>query len=105
MVLAFRKLKEEGKITEIPVTDWLAAISVGKLGETIILDLPYSEDVQAEVDMNIVMTGKGQFVEIQGTAEEQPFSRDELERMLAYGEKGIKELIAKQKEILGELDK
>ncbi|NMA02587.1 MAG: ribonuclease PH [Clostridia bacterium] len=105
MVLAFQKLKEEGKITKIPVTDWLAAISVGKLGETIVLDLPYSEDVEAEVDMNIVMTGKGQFVEIQGTAEEQPFSREELERMLAYGEKGIKELIAKQKEILGELDK
>ena len=63
MVLAFQKLKEEGKITKIPVTDWLAAISVGKLGETIVLDLPYSEDVEAEVDMNIVMTGKGQFVE------------------------------------------
>ncbi len=104
MVLACGKLYEEKRITEFPITDFLAATSVGidqKHGE--ILDLNYIEDSRANVDMNIVMTGSGQFVELQGTGEEATFSRDQLNNLLALGEKGIHELIEKQKEALGEL--
>jgi len=85
------------------VTDWLAAISVGKVDNEVMLDLNYAEDSQAQVDMNIVMTGAGKFVEIQGTAEDCPFTRDELNEMLALSEKGIRELIEVQKSILGDI--
>jgi len=103
MVLAFQKLKEAGIIERLPVTDWLAAISVGKVDNEVMLDLNYAEDSQAQVDMNIVMTGAGKFVEIQGTAEDCPFTRDELNEMLALSEKGIRELIEVQKSILGDI--
>ena len=85
-----------------PVKDFLAAVSVGisKEGEPI-LDLCYEEDSQALVDMNLVMTGEGQFVEIQGTGEGRPFSRQEMDRLLQYGEQGIAELISRQKDVLG----
>ena len=82
------------------MTDWLAAISVGKIEDTLVLDLPYAEDSKAEVDMNVVMTGKGHFVEVQGTAEGDPFSRDELNSLLALAEKGIRELIELQQSLL-----
>ncbi|MDK2823352.1 MAG: ribonuclease [Clostridia bacterium] len=101
LVEALKKLKQEGVFEKLPVTDWLAAISVGKVNGKILLDLSYAEDSTAEVDMNIVMTGQGQFVEVQGTAEEYPFTRNELNEMLALGEKGIKKLIEIQKSILG----
>ena len=104
MVLAFGKLVNANKISSIPVTDYLAATSVGidiEHGE--ILDLNYIEDSKANVDMNIVMTGAGRFVELQGTGEEATFSRNELNQLLALGEKGVSELIEKQKEVLGEL--
>ena len=103
MVQALNQLKEKNLIDKLPVTDWLAAISVGKVQGEVMLDLAYAEDSIAEVDMNIVMTGKGKYVEVQGTAEDNPFSRAELDQMLALGEKGIRELIVIQKNILGDL--
>ncbi|NLT94089.1 MAG: ribonuclease PH [Clostridia bacterium] len=103
MVQALNELKEKNLIDKLPIKDWLAAVSVGKVQGEVLLDLAYAEDCIAEVDMNIVMTGKGQFVEVQGTAEGYPFTRAELDHMLALGEKGIKDLIAIQKSILGEI--
>jgi ribonuclease PH len=103
MVLAFGKLVEENKLTEIPIRDYLAATSVGIHGENSILDLNYEEDSTAEVDMNIVMTGSGQFVELQGTGEESTFSREQLNHLLDLGEKGVYQLIEQQKEVLDHL--
>ncbi|GLC88374.1 ribonuclease PH [Lysinibacillus piscis] len=104
MTQAIAKLAEEKQLARFPITDFLAATSVGIVeGQGAILDLNYVEDVAAEVDMNIVMTGAGRFVELQGTGEEATFSREELNELLALGEKGISELIALQKEVLGEL--
>lgn len=96
MVDAVNCLLEKGVLKENPVIDTLAAVSVGKVGGEIILDLAYCEDSAAEVDMNVVMTGAGKFVEIQGTAEAEPFDREELNRFLLFAEKGIRELIARQ---------
>ena len=85
-----------------PVKDFVSAISVGVSAENEpILDLCYEEDSQAIVDMNVVMTGEGQFVEVQGTGEGRSFSRSELDTLLAYGEKGCRELISYEKHILG----
>jgi len=104
MVLAFEKLVKEEKLSEIPVTDFLAATSVGIDPEHgVILDLNYAEDSKAEVDMNIVMTGSGEFVEIQGTGEEATFSRKQLDELLAAAETGVNQLIEIQKAVLGEL--
>jgi ribonuclease PH len=93
-------MKKQGMIETVPVTDHLAAVSVGIVGGKPMLDLCYAEDSTAEVDMNLVMTGKGAIVEVQGTAEGDPFSKAELGRLLALGEKGIKTLIKKQKDVL-----
>jgi ribonuclease PH len=101
LVDGLRRAKKQGMITTIPVTDYLAAISVGIVGGKPMLDLCYTEDSAAEVDMNLVMTGKGGIVEVQGTAEGEPFSKAELTRLIALGEKGIKALIKKQEELLG----
>lgn len=101
LVIALKKLVAEQKVRELPVRDWLAAVSVGKIADGLVLDLCYEEDARAVVDMNVVMTGKGQFVEIQGTAEGYPFDRKELEGLLELAQKGIESLIAKQKAILG----
>ncbi|OQM45673.1 ribonuclease PH [Anoxybacillus sp. UARK-01] len=104
MVLAFAKLLEENKVAEFPVRDFLAATSVGiDPQHGIILDLNYAEDSQANVDMNVVMTGSGRFVEIQGTGEEATFSRAELQEMLEAAELGIRQLIEIQKNALGTL--
>ena len=100
LVDALRHVKKQGMIAHVPVTDHLAAVSVGIVDGKPLLDLCYAEDSTAEVDMNLVMTGKGGIVEIQGTAEGEPFSKAELAKLLALGEKGIKQLIAKQKEML-----
>jgi ribonuclease PH len=102
LLLALRKLVDDGVLEKLPVRDWLAAVSVGKIEDTLCLDLAYAEDSQAVVDMNVVMTGAGNFVEIQGTAEGYPFTREELDNFLALAEKGIKQLIAEQKVVLGE---
>ena len=104
MALACHKLVLEESITKFPVTDFLAAISVGVLeNEAISVDLDYEEDSQAKVDMNVVMTGNGEFVEIQGTGEESTFSYQELNEMLSEANKGINQLFDYQKEILGEI--
>lgn len=104
MTQAIAKLAEEKQLEKFPVTDFLAATSVGIVEEQgAVLDLNYVEDVDAAVDMNIVMTGAGRFVELQGTGEEATFSREELNNLLALGEKGIRELIELQKQALGEI--
>ncbi|MDU0811256.1 ribonuclease PH [Bacillus siamensis] len=103
MAIAVGKLVKSGVIKTSPVTDYLAAISVGMdKEEGLLLDLNYEEDSTAEVDMNIIMTGSGRFVELQGTGEEATFSREDLNGLLSLAEKGIQTLIQKQKEVLGE---
>lgn len=100
---ALAQYNEAKPFAKFPIVDFLAATSVGIVDEIgAVLDLNYVEDVAATVDMNLVMTGTGRFVEIQGTGEEATFSRDELNSLLTLGEKGIIELIAIQKEVLGE---
>ncbi|MFB1052188.1 ribonuclease PH [Paraliobacillus sp. JSM ZJ581] len=102
MVLAFGKLMDKSVIKEMPITDYLAATSVGVMPDgTEILDLEYKEDSQAYVDMNIVMTGKGEFVEIQGTGEEATFSPAQLQTMLNLADQGLKEIFKKQQEAIG----
>ena len=95
-------LIRQGVITENPIVDFIAAVSVGIIGGKPALDLNYEEDSKAEVDMNVAMTGSGLLVEVQGTAEGKPFSKRSLSALLKLSEKGITELIEKQKEILAE---
>ena len=90
--LALRGLVDRKAIADLPLTDSVAAVSVGIVGEECLLDLCYTEDSTAEVDMNVVMTGGGRIVEVQATAEGQSFSRDELDRMLSLAEGGIETL-------------
>jgi ribonuclease PH len=97
---AFRKLLEQDKISEFPITDYVAAVSAGIVGGTPVVDLCYEEDSKAEVDMNIVMTGSGKFVEVQGTAEHNPFSKSQMDSLLSLAKKGISELIAVQKRLV-----
>ena len=103
LVEALRHLKKQGQLAELPLTDFVAAVSVGKVGAQVVLDLGYEEDSSAHVDMNVVKTGRGRFVEVQGTAEGNPFSDDDLIELLAAADKGIKELIALQKAALGDV--
>ncbi|VEF47436.1 ribonuclease PH [Bacillus freudenreichii] len=104
LTLAVAKLVEEKELPSFPVTDFLAATSVGIIEEAgVILDLNYIEDSSALVDMNIVMTGSGEFVELQGTGEESTFTAGQLQEMLAAASKGMKELSAIQKEALGQV--
>ncbi len=100
--LALKKLKDNGTIESLPIKDYVAAVSVGISNEVPVLDLEYIEDVDAEVDMNIVQTSQGEYIEIQGTGESRPFSPQELEELLALAQKGINELIVLQKSILEE---
>jgi ribonuclease PH len=97
---ACARLVARGSLGANPVTDQCGAISVGVVDALPHLDLDYSEDVRAEVDMNVVMTGAGRFVEVQGTAEGTPFSHGELTEMLALAEAGITEIFAVQREIV-----
>jgi ribonuclease PH len=101
LVEALQHIKAQGIIDQVPVTDYLAAISVGIVDGKPVLDLCYKEDSAAGVDLNLVMTGTGKIVEVQGTAEGEPFSKTEMNKLIALGEKGIKALIKKQREILG----
>jgi ribonuclease PH len=103
LVLALRRLVDSGSFSAIPVSDYLVAVSVGIVNGTPMLDLRYDEDSRAEVDMNVVLTGDGRFVEIQGTAESQPFNGEQLQRMLDLARRGVTTLIEMQKSILGEL--
>lgn len=101
--LACKKLLDEGKITKIPLTSQVSAVSVGIYEDEPILDLDYAEDSNAIVDCNVVMTGAGDFVEIQGTGEERPFTKEELNKLLSLGKKGTAKLCREQKKITGEL--
>jgi len=104
MTMALAKLQDEKQLPIFPITDFLAATSVGidaELGP--ILDLNYIEDSTANVDMNIIQTGSGEYVELQGTGEEATFTRHQLNDMLDLGDIGIKQLISIQKEVLGEI--
>ncbi len=96
------RVVQAGLLSEVPLYDELAAISVGVVDGVPVLDLPYAEDSTAETDMNVVMTGKGLFVEVQGTAEGAPFSRDELDSLLGLAEGGIRRIHALQREYLAE---
>ena len=98
--LAVNKLISEGKLTESPFMDPVAAVSVGVVKGTALLDLCYVEDVSAEVDMNLVMTTAGKYIEIQGTGEEATFSIEQLEDMLALGREGVEELGKLQQEAI-----
>ncbi|HEY8080577.1 MAG TPA: ribonuclease PH [Acidimicrobiales bacterium] len=94
---AFTRLVDTGKLSRHPLIDQVAAISVGVVDAVGMLDLPYEEDSRADVDMNVVMTGEGRFVELQGTAEKLAFSRSELDSLLALAASGIDELLAAQR--------
>ncbi len=102
VVDAIDKLKNENSITENPLGDSVAAVSVGIIGNTPMLDLCYAEDATAEVDMNIVMTGQGNFVEVQGTAEGKPFTCDQMQHMIALARKGISEITQLQQDVLAQ---
>jgi ribonuclease PH len=101
---AFTTLKRKRLIKKRPLHDYLAAISVGKVGGEVFVDLAYEEDSLAEVDMNLVMTGRGRFVEVQGTAEQVPFDKKDLEEFFELGGKAIQELVMMQKELIGHLE-
>jgi ribonuclease PH len=97
---AMNKLKKDGLISKILLKDFVAATSVGILNGNSILDLCYEEDSKAEVDMNVVMTGAEEFIEIQGTAERKSFSKSQMDALMDLGKKGITELIGVQKDLL-----
>jgi len=100
LVDALNKLKKDGVLNKIPIKDFVAATSVGIFGGEMLLDLAYDEDSKAEVDMNIVMTGAGEFIEIQGTAERKTFNKDQADKLLTLAKNGIAELIDIQKNLL-----
>ncbi len=99
--LAFQKLVDAGKLARVPLIDHLAAVSCGIYEGQPVLDLDYAEDSNAQADSNFVLTGLGGIVEVQGTAEERPFTRDQFQTLLALAEKGVAELVAAQKKALG----
>ncbi len=101
LVLALQKMREASIIDSMPVQDYVAATSVGIVGGTPILDLAYEEDSSADVDMNVVKTGDGRFIEVQGTAEMEPFGRDALDRLLELADIGTRHLIDLQRDIVG----
>ena len=103
LVGLFRKMRETGVIKTMPVLDYVAAVSIGIVDDEMLLDLDYSEDSRAEVDMNVVMTGEGRFIEVQGTAEEKPFDRRRLDALIDTAARGIAELTQIQRDILGPL--
>lgn len=100
LVLALEKLKKENILDELPISDYVAAISIGILDGKETLDLSYEEDSQASVDMNIVMTGKGKLIEVQGTAEGEPFSLKQMNNMIELAKKGMKKIFTAQNKIL-----
>lgn len=102
LYLACRKLVDEGVIEKMPLTAAVSAVSVGIFEDEAVLDLNYAEDSHAIVDCNVVMTSKGEFIEVQGTGEGRPFTRNELDQLLALGEQGCSRLCEIQKSVLGE---
>ncbi len=100
LALAVRRLRTDGRITADPLTGTVAAVSAGMVGGRAFLDLCYAEDSKAEVDMNFVMTGKGRFIEVQGTAESKPFTKTQLDRLADLAAEGIRQLTTLQLEAL-----
>jgi ribonuclease PH len=100
---ALKRLKKQSTLAELPIVDFVAATSVGKVGGDVRLDLSYAEDSGAQVDMNVVKTGQGRFVEVQGTAEDRPFDQADLDALLAMADKGVRELIDLQRKAVGEI--
>ena len=103
LVLALQHMQQKGMIRTMPILDYVAATSVGVVAGTPMLDLAYDEDSRADVDMNVVKTGDGRFIEVQGTAEGPPFERTALDSLLELADAGIAELVALQKSVVGEL--
>lgn len=99
---AITRLMQAGKLTSSPIIDECAAVSVGLIDGVALLDLPYAEDARADVDFNVVMTGSGGLVEVQGTAEGRTFDRAQLDRLLDLAAKGISEIVAAQRAVLAE---
>jgi ribonuclease PH len=105
LALALEKIRDRGILSTIPLIDHVAAISVGIVDGLPLLDLAYEDDSRAEVDMNIVKTGDGRFIEVQGTAEGMPFGNDALNDLLVLADRGITQLVEKQRAIVGHLVK
>jgi len=101
LALAMKRLIEQGQMSRLLLKDFMAAVSVGIVEGRPALDLCYLEDAQAEVDMNVIMTSAGRFIEVQGTAEQESFDREQLDAMLDLARKGVLDLVEKQKEVLG----
>ena len=102
LVEALRHLKKQGLFDELPIVDYVAATSVGRVGGEVLLDLNYEEDSKADVDMNIIKTGSGLYIEVQGTAEAMPFGREALNRLLDLADGGIRQLVALQRGLVGQ---
>jgi ribonuclease PH len=102
LVLALARLRAQGTLRTMPVSDLVAATSIGIVGGESMLDLDYAEDSRADVDMNVVKTGAGLYIELQGTAEALPFGREALNRMLDLADTGIRQLFALQRGLIGE---
>jgi ribonuclease PH len=98
---ALEFLTKQGRLTEMPLTEFVAATSVGIVDGERLLDLCYEEDATAQVDMNVIMTGSGKIIEIQGTAESHPFSKKEMDDLLSLAEKGISKLVSIQRKTIG----
>jgi ribonuclease PH len=105
LVDLFKNMKQEELVKEIPITDFVSAVSVGIIQDQVLLDLEYEEDSKADVDMNFVMTSAGSFIEVQGTAEHIPFTKEQLDTMTSLASGGIARIIARQKEIVGDWGK
>jgi ribonuclease PH len=103
LALALKRLRAAGRLKSIPLLDHVAATSVGVVDGSPLLDLAYDEDSRADVDMNVVKTGDGRFIEVQGTAEGPPFERQALDDLLELADEGIKELVALQQALVGDL--
>ena len=103
LALALKRLREAGQLKAVPLQDHVAATSVGVVEGTALLDLAYDEDSRADVDMNIVKTGDGRFIEVQGTAEGPPFERQALDELMELGDAGIRRLVDLQREIVGDI--
>jgi ribonuclease PH len=103
LVLALQKLRDSGALKTLPIQDHVAATSVGIVAGTPMLDLAYDEDSRADVDMNVVKTGDGRFIEVQGTAEGPPFERPALDALLELADAGIRRLVEMQRQIIGDV--
>ncbi len=102
LALTCQRLIQMRVLEQNPLRDFVAAVSVGLMGDVPLLDLDYSEDAAAAVDMNVVMTGEGQLVEVQGTGEGRPFTEEEMQTLLSLAQEGIRELIGVQRRLLSE---